>query len=40
MLQTCTDVMNEETEAGQILKLDTHVDEIAEVRKMEAQCLI
>jgi hypothetical protein len=37
MLQISTDVVNEETETGQILRLDTHVDEIAEVRKIEVQ---
>ena len=31
VLQKCTNAENEETEAGEILKLDARVDEIAEV---------
>jgi hypothetical protein len=40
MLQKCTDVTDEETEAGQILRLDSHVDEISEVCKIAVQCLM
>jgi hypothetical protein len=32
--------MNKEPEAVQILRLETHVDETAEVCKLPAQCLI
>jgi hypothetical protein len=40
MLQKCTNFVNNETEAAQILRLDTHVDEIVEVCKIAIQCLI
>jgi hypothetical protein len=40
MLQKCTNDVNEETEAGQILRLDSHDDEIGEVCKMAVQSLI